>query len=444
MSTVETVRLTREDFVSWLAKALSGGAAQPVRGGGGAEKPTDVTLAWVREAPDTWPVVCVPRAQIQDLFAFVSTYTKARPFSAFFRVLPLELISVLEPRRQSESNRSPVARCVSGASMAEAWVASAREADRPGNVFPLLLSSLSATLGQVALAGYDEAAFDWALQEWIELRRSPGDIFRRQDVEGASAPWRVVRSAVTKASGPGGSDDDLIMNFVSMALMQGAVQPEMLRHLAPLAGSVDLLALLASSREDRINRFNEVVADLKRRSERGVRAEFLAGLMLAIAGNGSFELLRSAREFDGWLDGAVTWFGFCAALFEEGNILTYGNSAGRRLVRDISRIDNPFTPPSADISSSEFRFLTGNDTLSQIVTRAPRSFDVEILPNVISRVIGATAEHDSRRREETEMLVRTLEEAGYMIGRAREIALGSGRDERQGSLIKPSRRGRSR
>ena len=102
MSTVETVRLNREDFVRWLAKALSG-SPQPARGGAGPEKSTDVTLAWVREAPDSWPVVCVPQVQIHDLFAFVSTYTKARPFSAYFRVLPLGLVSVLEPRTDSEA-----------------------------------------------------------------------------------------------------------------------------------------------------------------------------------------------------------------------------------------------------------------------------------------------------------------------------------------------------
>ena len=444
MSTVETVRLNREDFVSWLAKALSGNPIQPARGAAGPEKSTDVTLAWMREGPDSWPVVCVPQAQIQDLFAFVSTYTKARPFSAYFRVLPLGLVSVLKPRRDAESKRSALARCVAGAAMAETWVTSAREADRPRNVFSLLLSSLSATLGRVVLAGYDEAAFDWALQEWVELRSRPGDILRKQDVKASSAPWRLLLSAAATSSRPLSGESDLIASFVSMALVRGSVQPEMLRRLAPLSGTVDLLALLSSSREERITRFNSVVADLKLRSELGAEAAFLAGLMLAIAGNGSFELLRSARQFEGWLDGAVAWFGFCAALFEEGNILTYANSAGRRLVRDVSQFDDPFAPPRADIASSEFRFLFGSDALSQIVTHAPGAFDIEILPNVVTRVIGAASEEDDRRRHETDMLLRNLTEAGYLIDRARHIAMGVDRDEKQGFLLKPPRQTKSR
>lgn len=442
MSAVETIRLNREDFVSWLGTALSDGLVRPVRDSAGPEKPTDVTLAWAREAAASWPAVCVPQGQIQDLFAFVFTYTKARPFSAFFHVLPLGLISVLQPRRDDETNRIALAKCVAGAAMSETWIASARNGDRPTNVFPLLLSSLSATLGQVVLAGYDERAFEWALHEWIELRRLPSDIFRPQSVDAMSALWRLLLPA-SETSQPRSREDGLIASFVSRALIRGSVQPEMFRQLAPLAGSVDLLALLASSREERINRFNEVVTDLKRRSERGTSAEFLAGLMLAIAGNGSFELLRSAREFDGWLDGAVTWFGFCAALFEESNILTYANSAGRRLVRDISRINNPFTPPYADIASNEFRFLVGNDALSQIATRSPRSFDVEILPNVVSRVTDAAPENGRRGRDQTDMLLRSLEEAGHLIDRARQIALRSdGVDAKEGSLIKPPRRGK--
>lgn len=444
MSTVETVRLNREDFVRWLAKALSASPTQPTRGRVSQEKATDVTLAWTREAPDSWPAVCVPEVQIPDLLAFVSTYTKARPFSAYFRVLPLELVSVLEPRRHIQSKSSNLAKCVAGAAMAEAWVVSAREADRPRNVFSLLLSSLSATLGRVVLAGYDEAALDWALRQWVELRTSPDDILRRQDVKATSAPWRLLSSEAESSSRRFPVEGNLIANFVSMALVGGTVQPEMLRRLAPLSEPVDLPALLSSSREERITRFNKFVSDLKLHGQRSAVAAFLAGLMLAIAGNGSFELLRSARQFDGWLDGAVAWFGFCAALFEESNILSYADSAGRRLVRDVSQFDDPFAPPRADIASTEFQFLSHQRALSQIVTHAPGFFDIEILPNVVTRVTGAALEEDDRRLDETDMLLQNLNEAGYLIDQARRIAMGADRNDRQGSLLKPPRRTRSR
>lgn len=442
MSSVETLRLNREDFVGWLAVAFSDGSVWPTQGSAGPERPTDVTLARAQGDSAGWPAVCVPQAQIQDLLAFVFTYTKARPFSAFFHVIPLDLVSVLRPTRTQWANRSMVARCAAGAAMAETWMASARNADRPRNVFPLLLSSLAATLGQVALAGYDEPALDWTVREWIDLRRPSGDIFRQQSVEGATAPWRIILSPPGSATTRRSPDDELVASFMSEALGRGSVRPEMLRRLAPLAGPVDLAALLVSSREERINRFNEVLSDLKGRGEGGVGAEFLAGLMLAIAGNGSFDLLRSAREFDGWLDGAVTWFGICAALFQESNILTYAASAGRRLVRDISRTHEPSAPPCADLASCEFRFLVGNDALAQIATSSSQSYDVEILPNVVNRVTYAAPEPDRRRHNQTGMLLQSLDEASYLIDRARRLTLGSDEDGEPAASTKPPRRGR--
>jgi len=443
MTAVERVRLNREDFVGWLGKALSGAASLPRTSSGGPEKPTDVTLVAPRHQSNRWPIICVAQAQVHDLFAFLSTYAKVRPFSAFFRVLPLELISVLEGWDGESENNLVLAKCIAGAAMAEAWVASARDSDRPKNVFPILLASLSSALGQAVLARYDQAATDWILAEWTELRKQPDDAFRAQDIDGASVAWRIVSSAVGTSAVNVGGDAGVIGHFLSSALAAGAIRPDLLKQLAPISAGVDFVTLLAASREERINRFNEIVADLKRRSDRGLRSEFVAGLMLAIAGNGAFEQLRSAREFDGWLDGATTWFGICAALFEESNVLTYGNSAGRRMVRDLLNREDPFEPPHADMNSSEYRFLTFSDAL-QSSTHAPNALDVELLPNVMSRVSAASHKDVDRRPDDVEMLLRTLDEAGHLIDRARHVAIGVAGGERQGSLYKPSGRRRSR
>lgn len=443
MTTFERVRLNREDFVGWLGKALSGSVALPRTSSSGSAKPTDVTLAAPRHEIEAWPIICIAQAQMHDLFAFLSTYTKVRPFSAFFRVLPIELISVLEERVSASKNDLALAKCVAGAAMAEAWIASARESDRPKNVFPVLLASLSSALGQAVLARYEQSAIDWISTEWAELRKQPGDPFAAQDLHGATVAWRIVSSTVGTPSDDGGADASVIGQFLSSALGTGALRADMLRQLAPLAVGVDFSTLLSASREERINRFNEVVSDLKRRSVRDLRSEFVGGLMLAIAGNGAFDQLRSAREFDGWLDGATTWFGICAALFEESNVLSYGNSAGRRMVRDLLTRENPFRPPHADMNSSEYRFLSFNDAL-QSSTHAPNAIDVELLPNVMSRVSTASHQGGDHRRDDVEMLLRNLDEAGYLIDRARHVAIGFAGTERQGSQYKPPGRRRSR
>lgn len=450
MTAIERVRLNREDFVTWLGKALSGENALPRSSSLTFEKPTDVTLVAPDNEMDASPIICIPKSQMHDLFAFVSTYTQVRPFTAFFRVLPLEYAPAFERAYKPARPNLTVAKCVAGAAMAEAWIASARESERPKNVFPLLLASLSSALGQAVLAGYGHDLGDWIASEWVELRKQPSDPFRTQDIEGTTLAWNIMTSAIGSAKAPvksvgtpKGKDTELILGFLSDAVRAGTIKPAMLRVLALLSTGVDLEALLAASREDRINRFNETISDFKRRSDRGLKSEFVAGLMLAIAGNGSFDLLRSAREFDGWLDGATTWFGICAALFEESNLLTYGNSAGRLLVRDITVWESPFDPPHADINSSEYRFLLFGEGV-QATSHAPNSLDVEIVPGVLSRVSAAPAQSSDQRRDDTDMLLRSLDEAGYLIDRARHAALGLTDGERQGSLYKPSRRGRPR
>jgi hypothetical protein len=440
---IEKVRLNREDFVSWLGKALSGAVAMPPASKSGKDKPTDVTLVAPKGGAKALPVVCIPQARMHDLFAFVSTYTKVRPFSAFFRVLPLELISVLERGDAVVENELSVAKCVAGAAMAEAWVASARNSDHPKNVFPLLLASLSSALGQAVLAGYDQNASDWILSEWTELRKQPGDPFRTQEIDGTSVAWRIMGSAVSSSKAPTGGGADLIVRFLSKAIARGTVDPAMLRIVAPLSDGINFETLIAASREERINSFNDVVSDLKRRGNRSLRSEFVAGLTLAIAGNGSFDLLRSAREFDGWLDGATTWFGICAALFNEGNLLTYGNSVGRRMVRDIMVREHAFEPPHADINSSEYRFLPFGEAL-QPTTHAPNSLDVELLPGVLSRVSIAAPQDGDRRRDEAKMLLRSLNEAGYLIDRARQVALNLVDGDRPSAPYQPARRGQPR
>jgi hypothetical protein len=76
--------------------------------------------------------------------------------------------------------------------------------------------------------------------------------------------------------------------------------------------------------------------------------EFLAGLLLAVSGNGSFELLRSGKELLNRSPVSIIWFGVCAALFEESNVLTTANCVGRRLVRDLQRPPGLFDPPESD------------------------------------------------------------------------------------------------
>lgn len=87
------------------------------------------------------------------------------------------------------------------------------------------------------------------------------------------------------------------VEFLSVALDVDTINGEAPRHAARVTDSrVDLRSMLVASREEGVGHFNALLSELKNRSRLRVEDEFLAGLMLAIVGNGSFEMLRSGQR----------------------------------------------------------------------------------------------------------------------------------------------------
>ncbi len=432
MTPIAIRTLSREHFAHWMSSALSGAPAQPTDAMPSSAKDAEVVLAWPKGVIDAQPVVCVAHGKFQDFFAFVSTYFgTVQPYTAYFRVLPLELLENLEHERVAFPKSLEVAKIAAGASIAEAWLAAARSGDRPNSVLPLVRSTLSSVLGQCVLAGYDPMAFDWVLKEWVAMRSMRQQSAAESVIEASSNAWRHVHAAISSNGSPmlkGG-----IVEFLSVALDVGTINGEALRHAARVTDSgVDLRSMLVASREERVGRFNKLLAELKNRNRLGVEDEFLAGLMLAIVGNGSFEMLRSAREFEGWLDGAATWFGVCASLFEESNLLGYANSVGRRMVRDVLKGPDTFGMVTADVASTELRFILSSKVdLSSLAVGGAGSIDVEILPNVVSRLALRETGQESQRAEDYETMSSALEEIARLTDRARKRLRRSTRDEPQ-------------
>lgn len=430
MTPIAVRALSREQFVQWMSSALTGAPVQPYDAMPVSAKDAEVVLAWPEGVAEARPVVCVARARLQDFFAFVSTYLgNVQPYTAYFRVLPLELLENLKHERVAFPKGLEVAKIAAGASIAEAWLAAARSGDRPNSVLPLVRSTLSSVLGQCVLAGYDAMAFDWVLSEWRAIRSIRQESGVGQAIEASSSAWRHIHAAIS-SNGSGGLQRGIV-EFISVALDVGTINGEALRHAMRVTdSSVDLRSMLVASREERVGRFNKLLSELKNRSTLGVEDEFLAGLMLAIVGNGSFEMLRSAREFEGRLNGAATWFGVCASLFEDSNVLGYANSVGRRTVRDILGGPDTFGLVSADIASTELRFiLSSKADLSSLEIGGGGSINVEILPNVVSRLAFQETGQDQQRAEDYEIMSAALDEIARLADRARKRARRSTGDD---------------
>lgn len=456
MSKFSTARLSREQFLDWMAGDHAAPLGKLSTSGKHINAADTLTLLWEKRSSSevSQPIILVPMTELRDFFAFVGTYvTSYRPYSAFFRVLPAETISALEERQNlSEAKVRRIARLVAGAALAECYPRSGSRTTSGEPQLSTMRATQSACLGQAVCMGYGAEALDWLSKEWSILQSSRDDApIGMEDFDQVASIWKLVSKAVSVDNRLDGdslkrTSDQIILDFLRDVLQNGGINR---KSLISLASSSSLpfnpAEILASSREERIAAFNNFMSKIEPSGDGSFFDHFLSGLLLAISGNGSFELLRSGRELFKLTVPSTLWFGICAAMFEDSNVFTIANSSGRRLFRDLQRTHSPFDVPDADLNSYEYRIIRREpDSLGLISSRSSDGFEVELLANVTTFL--PTAERpdlNSRAAEDIHALVGSLQDIRSIVERAqRNIPAMEG--TRQQDLYRPESKPRNK
>ena len=458
MNKFSTTVLTREEFLTWMGggdyRSVSfnqfKASTRPLHEDG------MITLLWDEsEMEDSGqPVIAVPGSGLRDFFAFVGTYvTTFRPYSAFFRVIPVEMISALEERqRPVREVARRVARIVAGSALSEVFLRSGGRSVSERAQLPGIAGTLSASLGQALIEGYPAPIFDKLAKQWHSIHPEARDSAAEStEGEPIALIWKLIASGVQ-----GGRSDGLLSSarseqamalFLANAIRGQGVDAGLLQPLVSIMpGKVDPTKILVSSREERIRAFKEFVAGLDYSGPDPLAGQFLAGLLLAITGNGSFDLLRSGKELLNRSPISVVWFGVCAALFEESNVLTTGNCAGRRLVRDLLNPRGLFAPPAFDLNSYEYTILARDTgSLDQVNSSSIDGLVVELMPSVTTYISKSDGGRDAQLAEDVDVLAGSLQEIKSVIERAQR-RLRYAAPDRQGERLKSAEkpRGRSR
>lgn len=126
------------------------------------------------------------------------------------------------------------------------------------------------------------------------------------------------------------------------------------------AGFGDLnLEVGVGPREERLQKVDRALAVIQNSRALDLDAAgFLAAYLVSCIAPGSLDHVRVLLPYLHQNPSALMWLGVIAGSYPEQSILRYGAGLGRRIERELFRMDNIIDPPRADLSLSELLVLS--------------------------------------------------------------------------------------
>lgn len=379
--------LSREAFLDWLAGGYSPEKVSFKNQQLTKPLVSEVALVWEDEpSKSAVPVILVKQQDLREFYAFVSTYVSTyRPFSAFFHVVPYERAATFPGLKENTTPVVDLPDELIGVAIAEAY---AQSRGKIRSLSELSVQSIQATLSATLLAfllrGGDVEDMNGIANKWTAIRKSSSTTPLTLSSEMILDVWTTIGSALSSTKV---SKKRNVRTKVSLALQAALVENTSLEDwFFPLTKSIpeleDLVGNMTLAREERVRTLPIAFSSLRQSNADPLLKEFVAGGLLSMVGNGSFDQLRLLDETLQEVPKAALWFGVISSLQKRSDVLTAGNCLGRRVIRDLKKPVDLFAPPESDISFEELMIL-GEDTLSTDRFRTAHS-------NVISVALDGT------------------------------------------------------
>ncbi|WP_295935236.1 hypothetical protein [uncultured Xanthomonas sp.] len=321
----------------------------------GGENAFDVF--WMRKPDgsvgDLPVLIMVDDELLNDAIAMLASSPQVpSPFTAFCRVIPRSLASLLSVK--TDSVRADVIHGLTGLALAEATIYSAG-AVKPADVSPAACKrTLSFVYGR-ALTQVPVKALPSVIGNWLEAHTvlgvsAPG--FDR--VSEALLPILKLASRVYLGQGP----EDALSALVIEMIEFGEPSELAWKDLSKSHLRVPTLKFFSeANREQRSAAFQEIVRGLYSGDYRMVSEEAVASCALAATriSPGTFEHLGLlSNHTDSRLP---LWYAFFATLQRHGSALRASSASALRVMRDMGRLTTFQGVPTADISSDELRLV---------------------------------------------------------------------------------------
>ncbi|MCQ8873089.1 hypothetical protein NP945_14755 [Mesorhizobium sp. LMG17149] len=384
---LEGAIVNRKDFVAWIGKQLS-----PVRVPVSALnfrrnlKADSCALIWSKNqvGGNSLPFIVVPDESLPDFFAFVNTYLLGySPFSAFFRVIGISVYDEIASDRSSKEHFWLPQTAV-GIAIAEAALRQGgRRLVEAPNVASIR-STLSCALISAAYQLHPNVPLERIASRWLAIRRGFGEDDSNSSVERCLT---VVGAYIAALSDASASRQSKLYDAIRQTRTDGVVTAEVWRLLVSnIPEFQDIFNKLRGPREERVRVARSALIELATRKDRIdlMQLECIAGCVLALVGDGSFQYLPLAVDLGSSLPTSILWFAAWCSLFKATDILEYGGSVGRRVARDVFTPIEFFGAPQCDISSDELLVIRENLKISNLNAPDSSLLVVEIFPFVNS------------------------------------------------------------
>jgi hypothetical protein len=411
---MKTSELSRVEFLRWLAE-LDGGKPEVSDLPTAARRGGEITLIWFDASASALPLIGVRAADLREFLAFTSTYVGTYvPFTAFFRVIPLEMVDFL-PRFDGGGSRDGAAEAaLIGVAIAEAALQTGIPTAR---VVDLNVQSCLTTSGVVAARsmelGYSNSMAALAVERWHSVRATLSATQPWAEADRTGMFWSTVLAKLAPEPSSEFDRNSKVSLFLDDAMRSGSRGHDIaVDALSPfISDTNELVVMLRASRENRVRALEQIAAKISSSATSLIEAEMILGFAAAQVAEGSFAYLPLILRYEKKYPLSCLWFGMFCGLRQGSDVLTAGDCLGRRVLRHIRKIAGLLPDIDADINYEEFLLLSNDFKRRKIRTDIQSMVSVELLPGVdaafrLPRQAGGSAGPSRAAHQNDEQLER--------------------------------------
>lgn len=307
------------------------------------------------------PIIAVPQEEMREFFAFVTTYAaNLRPLSAFYHVVAIEQLQLVMSLEERPPFKNTVIDKLIGVSFAEAFVnASGRLRSLSELSVPGVKATLSASLMSAIISGYQTDILTDIADRWRQARRLTGQTSTAVSTEDVLAVWQSISQALDHSPASySKKKQNAIVRALRATLREGIPFEAWFHEAVHETLGADLnISPLKGAREERVRSLPRILEQLSLAKVDADIADFIAGGLLSMIGNGSMGHLGLLELVSKNRPRAALWFGAISAFHSQSDILATANGLGQRVLRDVRETRSVFQAPEGDIQVEELEVL---------------------------------------------------------------------------------------